>query len=154
MIRYDIKCANGHGFDAWFANSAAFDEQADRGLVSCPICGTVDVTKALMVPGIPAKANRSSASAPEPAPAPPAAGAMMSGPVPQEVQNRLAELRREVEANATDVGADFASEARKIHVGESEPRAIYGQASGDEAKSLIDDGIPVAPLPFFPKRDD
>ncbi|MEM7546290.1 MAG: DUF1178 family protein [Pseudomonadota bacterium] len=153
MIRYDLKCAQGHAFDAWFANSAAFDEQAERGLVACAICGCTDVEKALMVPGI----AKDGARASEPAEAPAASQApapMLSGPVPPEVQAQLAKLRAEVEKTASNVGKNFASEARKMHVGDIEHRAIYGEATHEEAKSLVEDGVPVAPLPFVPRRDD
>ena len=153
MIRYDLKCSEGHVFEAWFASSAAFDEQAERGLVACAICGTTKVEKALMAPRVPAKSNRKAdASAPAPA-SQPDGQPMMSAPVPPEMAEKLAELRKTVEANSDYVGKDFASEARKIHLGESEARSIYGEASGEEAKSLMEDGVPVAPLPFMPKRN-
>lgn len=144
MIRYDLKCAEGHGFEAWFASSSAFDEQADRGLVSCAVCGSADVRKALMAPRVPAKASS----------AEPDAKPMLNAPVQAEVAKRLAELRREVEKSSDYVGKDFASEARRIHLGESEQRSIWGEATKEEAKSLVEDGVPVAPLPPMPKRDD
>ncbi|MEL7463920.1 MAG: DUF1178 family protein [Pseudomonadota bacterium] len=152
MIRYDLKCCEGHVFEAWFASSAAFDEQADRGLVTCAICGTTKVEKALMAPRVPAKSNRRAADAPGPAPQS-NGQPMMSAPVPPEMAEKLSELRKTVEANSDYVGKDFASEARKIHLGETEARSIYGEASGEEAKSLMEDGVPVAPLPFMPKRN-
>lgn len=147
MIRYDLKCSQGHGFEAWFASSSAFEDQAARGLVSCAICGSDDVEKALMAPGVPAKGNAGAAEAPAEKP-------MMSAPVPKEIAEKLAELRRHVEANSDYVGTDFAKEARKMHLGETESRSIYGEASREEAKSLADDGVPVAPLPFIPRRND
>ena len=150
MIRYDLKCAEGHDFEAWFASSAAFEEQAERGLVTCAVCGGDKVGKALMAPRVPRKANAKTAAPPAPSggPAP-----MMSAPVPPEVQEKLAALRKEVEANSDYVGKDFAAEARKIHLGETEARSIYGEASREEAKSLAEDGVPVAPLPFMPRRN-
>lgn len=147
MIRYDLKCSQGHAFEAWFASSSAFDDQAARGLVACAVCGAAEVEKALMAPGVPAKSGRREA---------PQEGGrqMMSTPVPKEVAEKLAELRRHVEATSDYVGRDFAREARKIHLGETEARSIYGEASAEEAKSLAEDGVPVAPLPFLPKRND
>lgn len=144
MIRYDLKCADGHVFEAWFASSAAFDEQAERGLIACAVCGSSKVEKSLMAPRVPKKGNAKDEKAEEP---------MMSAPVPKEIADKLAALRKEVEANSDYVGKDFASEARKIHLGESEARSIWGEASKEDAKSLAEDGVPVAPLPFMPKRD-
>ena len=158
MIRYDLKCTDGHVFEAWFASSTAFEEQAAAGLVGCVICGGTDVEKALMAPRVPRKANARKAETPA-ANHPGAnqdagAGAsMMSAPVPPEVREGLAALRREVEANSDYVGKDFASEARKIHLGETEALSIYGEASREEAKSLAEDGVAVAPLPFMPRRN-
>lgn len=144
MIRYDLKCADGHVFEAWFASSAAFDEQAERGLVACAVCGSPRVEKSLMAPRVPKKGNAKEDKAGKP---------MMSAPVPKEIAEKLAALRREVEANSDYVGKNFASEARKIHLGESEARSIWGEASREDAKSLVEDGVPVAPLPFMPKRN-
>lgn len=144
MIRYDLRCAEGHGFEAWFASSSAYDEQAGRGLVCCAVCGSPKVEKALMAPRVPAKSNRGEASS----------QSMMSAPVNAEIAKRLAALRKEIEANSDYVGKNFASEARRIHLGESEQRSIWGEATTEEAKSLMEDGVPVAPLPPMPKRDD
>lgn len=148
MIRYDLRCAAGHGFEGWFGSSAAFDEQAARGLVSCALCGSTEVEKALMAPGVPARENRR-------APAPSeAARPMLSAPVPPEIAEKLAALRKEIEARSTWVGRSFAAEARAMHLGEAEARPIHGEATGEEAKALIEEGVPVAPLPFLPRRDD
>ena len=147
MIRYDLKCSEGHQFEAWFASSSAFDEQVERGFVSCSICGNAKVEKALMAPRVPVKGNAKAETDAGEKP-------MMSAPIDPEVSEKLAELRRHVEANSDYVGKDFASEARKIHLGETEARSIYGEASGEEAKSLAEDGVPVAPLPFMPRRND
>lgn len=147
MIRYNLKCAEGHQFEAWFGSSSAFDDQAARGLVSCAVCGSIKVEKALMSPGVPAKTNRKTE-------APAATEPMISGPAPAEITEKLAALRREIEKNSNYVGKKFASEARAMHLGDSEPRAIHGEATREEAKSLIEDGVPIAPLPFLPKRDD
>jgi len=150
MIRYDLTCEDGHAFEAWFANSAAYDAQVEAGYVTCAVCGGPKVSKALMAPGIGAKGDDAKQAAPKPE----STGEMMAGPVPEEVQKRLAALRREIERNSDNVGTKFASEARKMHVGDIEPRAIHGEATKEEAKSLIEDGVPIAPLPFMPKRDD
>lgn len=147
MIRYDLKCADGHLFEAWFASSAAFDDQAERGLVSCALCGSTKVEKALMAPRVPAKRGDSAEQPADPR-------AMMASPIDPKVAEKLAELRRHVESNSDYVGGNFASEARKIHLGESEARSIYGEATREEAKSLAEDGVPVAPLPFMPRRND
>lgn len=144
MIKYRLKCDDGHVFEAWFGNAAAYDDQAARGLVSCSICGSQKIEKTLMAPGVPAKGDAKE----------PPAGQMLSGPAPEEVRRKLAELRREIEKNSRYVGRDFAREARAMHVGEIDHAPIHGEASGEEAKSLIEDGVPVAPLPFFPRRDD
>lgn len=137
MIRYDLNCENGHRFDSWFPNSAAFDDQIGRGLVLCPQCGTVKVTKALMAPAVAAGDN---APAPLGTPASPAEAA-------------LQELRKKVETESDYVGSDFADEARRIHLGEAEARGIWGEASKNDAQALHDEGIPVAPLPFMRRND-
>ena len=144
MIRYDLRCAGGHAFEAWFGSAAAYDEQAARGLVSCALCGSPKVEKALMAPGVPLKGNRREAPA-EP---------MLSAPAPAEIVEKLAALRREIEAKSAWVGRRFATEARAMHLGEAEARPIHGEATAEEAKALIKEGVPVAPLPFLPRRDD
>jgi len=144
MIHYDLICDKGHGFDGWFRNSAAYDEQAAKGLVSCSVCGSAKVEKQLMAPGIPTKSNRKD-TAPK---------KMISGPVDPRLavmMEMVREMRRHVEENAENVGDRFAEEARKIHYEEAEHRGIYGQASPDEAKSLIEEGIAVHPLPRLPE---
>ena len=125
MIQFPLACDDGHRFDAWFANSAAYDDQRARGLVTCAICGTVAVDKALMAPTV-----APSGRAPTP----------------------LARLKAEVEAKSDYVGKGFAKEARAIHDGTAPERAIWGEATGADARRLIADGIPVAPLPFIPTR--
>lgn len=154
MIRYDLKCAGGHGFEAWFGSAAAFDDQSARGLVACAICGVKDVEKALMAPGLPTRGNRAAeASASQPAPPKPT-GPMLSAPVPAEIMQKLAALRREIESKSEHVGRRFAAEARAMHLGDAEARPIHGEATGEEAKALLEEGVPVAPLPFLPRRDD
>ncbi|QIE53967.1 DUF1178 family protein [Pikeienuella piscinae] len=150
MIRYQLKCDEGHEFEAWFGSAAAYDDQAERGLVSCAVCGSTRVEKAPMAPALPAKANRAADRAAPEAPTKP----MLSAPVPKEIAEKLSALRREIEKNSSYVGRRFAAEARAMHLGEAENRAIHGEATGDEAKALIEEGVPVAPLPFSLRRDD
>lgn len=134
MIKYALKCRDGHQFDSWFQDSAAFDKLAGSGHLSCAVCGGADVEKAIMAPRVMA-AEADAEAAPLSVPASPAEQAMRR-------------LRDHVEANADNVGANFASEARAIHEGDAPERAIYGEAKLEEAKSLIEDGVPVAPLPW------
>jgi hypothetical protein len=144
MIRYDLICDQGHAFDGWFRDSKGYDEQAARGLVSCSVCGSAKVAKQLMAPGIPAKSNKQDA-APQ---------RMVAGPVDPRLQmmmQMMREVRKQVEANAEYVGDRFADEARKIHYQETEKRGIYGEATADDAKALIEEGIEVHPLPRLPE---
>lgn len=143
MIRYDLICTDGHEFDGWFRDSAAYDSQAKRKLVACPQCGSVKIEKQLMAPGIPAKANRKSDQR----------QAVFTGGDPRQAQllAMMRELRQQVEANADYVGDKFAEEARKIHYEEAERRGIYGEATADDAKALVDEGIAVHPLPRLPE---
>lgn len=155
MIIFDLKCApNGHVFEAWFGSSGDYADQQARGLVACPLCGSAEVGKAVMAPSVGAKGNRSTPTA-----APggsgeesgaPAAPELFSGD-PESVKTMLAAaaaVQRKLLEGSESVGDRFAEEARAIHVGEKERRAIHGRASRAEAESLIEDGIPVAPLPF------
>lgn len=141
MIRYALRCDEGHGFDGWFRSAEGFDAQQAAGLVSCSVCGSTQVEKAPMAPAVPARESVGRETPPHPlsAPASPAEAA-------------LAALRRHVEANSDYVGDRFAAEARAIHEGERPGRPIHGEARPDEARKLIEDGIPVAPLPFRPTR--
>ena len=133
MIRYDLQCARGHGFDGWFRDSKAFDSPAKKGVIACPACGSTQVEKQLMTPGIPAKSN----SKPDPRVA--------------ELMAHMREMRRKVEAEADYVGGRFAEEARRMHYDEAEMRSIYGEATFEEAKALLEEGISVAPLPVLPE---
>lgn len=175
MIRYTLICDQDHRFDSWFASSAAYDGLERAGHLACAVCGSGAVTRTLMAPAVPAKSNTKDAGAgppddrpamPEhaapqntapqhPAPqasSPHASGdAALSAPL-SEAETALAKLRQEVETNSDYVGMSFAAEARKMHDGDAPERAIYGEAKLDDAKKLIEDGIPVAPLPFMPKR--
>jgi hypothetical protein len=144
MIRYDLQCDKEHAFDGWFSDSASYDKQAKRGLVECPLCGSTKVEKQLMVPGIPAKANRRSDMA-----QPMMAGAI--DPRAQMMMQMMREFRKHVSENAENVGDKFAEEARKIHYNEVEKRGIYGNATSDQARELIEEGIEVHPLPRLPE---
>jgi hypothetical protein len=140
MIRYTLKCPEGHGFDSWFATAAAYDRLAAAGHVACPDCGSTRVEKALMAPAVATgeAARRPLSDPPEPGADPRAAA--------------IAALRREIEAKSDYVGLRFAAEARRMHEGAVPERPIHGEARLDEARALLEEGIPVAPLPFLPTR--
>jgi hypothetical protein len=156
MIRYALRCERDHTFESWFQDSAAFDTQVKRKLVDCPVCGSVKIEKAIMAPQIVSKKRREAtvpAQAPAPAPAQPAPKAA-STPLmmaqERDLRAKLKELRDHIVKNADNVGERFPNEARKMHYGEIEHRPIYGEASPDEARSLIDEGVEVSPLPVLP----
>ena len=144
MIRYDLICAEGHEFDGWFSDSDSFDKQLKVGVVECPTCGSIDVQKALMAPGIPAKSNSKNDLQPVMQNSP-------QSPATEMVQ-MIRKLRDHVEQNSEYVGARFADEARKIHYEESESRGIYGEATLQDAQDLKDEGIEVQPLPLLPEE--
>jgi len=134
VIVFDLRCeGQGHVFEAWFGSGADYDDQQARGLVTCPICGGTEVAKAPMAPSVPAKGNQGAA------------------PSPLAVKTMLAELataQKKALEKSEHVGDRFPAEARAIHLGEAEARAIHGRASLADAKSLADEGVPVSPLPF------
>jgi hypothetical protein len=147
MIRYSLRCAASHDFDSWFRSSEAFDALQAAGHIACPICGGADVQKSLMAPAVRPARSAVAASA---EPAVPTSGALSK---PQSaVEQAFAEMRKQVEANSEYVGLNFAAEARRIHDGATPARSIYGEAKPEEARQLIEDGVPVAPLPFMPAR--
>ena len=154
MIRYALRCEGDHNFESWFQDSAAFDTQVKRKLVSCPVCNSVKIEKAIMAPRIAGKKGRETAP-PPPAPAP-ASAATETAPTPllmaqeRELRAKIKELRDHIVKNADNVGERFPNEARKMHYGEIEHRPIYGDASPDEARALIDEGVEVSPLPVLP----
>jgi hypothetical protein len=155
MIRYSLRCERGHGFESWFQSSAAYEQQEKRGLVNCPSCGSAKVERAIMAPQIVSKKGRDIA-APAPAPAPVTeAAAPASTPLlmaqERELRAKLKELRDHIVKNADNVGERFPNEARKMHYGDIEHRPIYGEASPDEARALIDEGVEVSPLPVLPE---
>jgi hypothetical protein len=160
MIRYALNCDNGHGFESWFPSSAAYDSQAKRRLVSCPQCGSVKVQKAIMAPQIARKKGRDRAAEPVAAETPAATPTSEAAPETtatpllmaqeRELRAKLKQLRDHITATADNVGPDFPNEARKMHYGESKHRPIYGEASPEDARALIEEGIEVAPLPVLP----
>lgn len=156
MIRYALKCSAGHPFESWFQSARAFDTLHAAGHVSCPECGSARVEKALMAPQVKASQEAGGDTAAAAPDAHPGNGpATEEGPLgaPHDPrQAALAELRRRVEASSDYVGLGFAAEARRMHLGESPERSIYGEARIEEAKALLDEGVPVTPLPFVPPR--
>ena len=155
MIRYALACAKGHAFESWFPNSAAYDKQVKRKLVTCPSCGSAKVEKAIMAPKLSGTRKRGKASLPvaatdAPAPKTATAPIAMMSPQESELRQKLKELREHLTQNADYVGTKFPEEARKMHYGESDPRSIYGEASLEDAKELHDEGIELHPLPVLP----
>ncbi len=156
MIKYTLVCDKKHEFESWFADSAAFDKQAKRKLVACPVCDSVKVEKAIMAPRVAAKKGRVPIEIPAPAAdapataAPASAPVAMISPIEQEFRAKLKELREQLVKNSDNVGEKFPEEARKMHYGETEHRSIYGVASPDEAKELLEEGIECHPLPVLP----
>ncbi|MCE2491251.1 MAG: DUF1178 family protein [Alphaproteobacteria bacterium] len=137
MILYDVVCSNDHVFEAWFADSEAFDKQRQKGEIACSICGDTEVSKALMAPNISAKKEQSAAQITEAA----------------EAMKFLYKMREHVEENCDYVGNKFAEEARKIHNDEVEKRDIYGEATAEEAAQLREEGVEFGEIPW-PARHD
>ena len=156
MIRYALACSKGHGFESWFRDSASYDEQVARGLVSCPHCGATKVEKQIMSPSV-ARTDRdivavpqpSEAPAPAEAPAAPAPFALM-GEREQAFRALLRAFKDHVKSTAEHVGPRFADEARKMHEGLTDFRAIYGEATPEEAKALAEEGIDAVAIPWLP----
>jgi len=158
VIRYSLICDHGHEFESWFASSAAYDKQAKRGLIDCPLCGSSKVAKAIMAPRLARKDKSMPIVAPAAEAAAPPAQAAAEAPTPvamispqeREFRAKLKELRDHLTANADNVGKKFPEEARKMHYGEIEHRSIYGEASPRDAKELHEEGIEFHPLPVLP----
>jgi hypothetical protein len=154
MIRYNLRCERGHAFESWFQSSSAYESQEKRKLVNCPACGSANVERAIMAPQIVSQKGRDRA-APAPVAAPstdvtaPASTPLMMAQE-RELRIKLRELRDHIVKNADNVGERFPNEARKMHYGDIEHRPIYGEASPDEARSLIEEGVEVSPLPVLP----
>jgi hypothetical protein len=139
MIKYALACTEGHAFESWFPDSAAYEKQRKRGFVVCPECGSTHVDKAIMAPAVVAGVRAASEAGPE----------ILVDDRRRKAREFITAMRREIEANTDDVGARFPQEARAIHFGEAPERAIRGRASLEEVKSLIEDGVGVLPLPMM-----
>jgi len=164
MIHYDLRCTEaGHEFDGWFRDSATFERQAEAGQIQCPVCADRRVVRALMTPAV--ATNRGALPAPtqpeaapsSPAPAPTAASPtpaqMAGGSLPDAMRALLQRMRAEIERNCDYVGPQFADEARRMHRGEIDHRAIYGEATQDDAEALASEGIEVSRIPWVPLSD-
>ncbi len=136
MIRYQLTCKKNHEFEGWFRDSASYDEQAKKGLLACPTCNSKKVTKAPMAPAISKKAELAEAAREA-----------------KQMREWVTQVRKHVEENAEYVGDRFPNEARAIHYGDAEERQIYGEATLEDARELIEEGVPVAPLPGLPRTD-
>lgn len=145
MIRYTLRCDRGHTFDSWFQSGDAFEKLHAAGMVNCAVCGCTDVQKAIMAPQVrPGRAAEAATAAAQPAET---GDKPLSQPA-SPAEQALAELRKRIESASENVGKDFANEARRIHEGEAPKRSIIGEAAAEDARSLVEDGIPVTPLPW------
>ena len=147
MIRYSLKCENDHRFESWFQSGPAFDKLHSAKMVACPTCASTSVEKAIMAPRV--RTARKAAQTPQPDNQQP--DAPLTTPQ-NDVERAITELKSQVEANSEYVGMEFATQARAIHDGDAPERPIYGEAAPEEAQKLLEDGVPVAPLPFTPSR--
>ncbi|SES35176.1 DUF1178 family protein [Rhizobium sp. NFR03] len=138
MIRYALTCDKGHGFEGWFGSSSDFDAQSESGLVTCPVCGTAAVSRALMAPALSTGRRKDKQRG------------LMMDQAQQAAISKIREMVSTIRANAEDVGEKFPEEARKIHYGEADARGLIGRATVEEARALIEEGIDVAPLPILP----
>jgi hypothetical protein len=134
MILFDLRCKDGHGFEAWFRDGAAYDDQVAAGDIACPVCGAAEVSKALMAPAVSSRPKVDAQHA-------------------AEAMRLWRKVQNHIEKNFDHVGPQFAEEARKIHLGETEKRSIYGEATKAEAKELKDEGIDVNQIPWLPRHD-
>lgn len=153
MIRYALVCDEAHEFESWFASAGAYDDQARRGFVTCPYCNSPRVEKAIMAPNI-ARKDRDEAKPPQAPAASPAQDVVLVDEKMAEVRAMVRALREKIMEATTDVGAAFPEEARKIHDGESEARPIRGQASFEEARALIEEGVEIMPIPPSPDEQN
>ncbi|MEC7439213.1 MAG: DUF1178 family protein [Pseudomonadota bacterium] len=164
MIKYQLICDKSHEFEGWFGDSAAFESQQESGLLTCPVCGSADVRRALMAPNLASPKTRKTdlaeqqpSAQPEPQPQPQApmqASAALSPAAARKKQELMSEMRAlqtKIRQECRDVGNDFAEEARKIHYGEVEPEGIYGQATAEEREALDEEGIEIMDMPWLPK---
>lgn len=138
MIQYSLKCENDHAYDSWFQSAEAYDKLCSAGLLSCEVCGSTKVSKAIMAPHVNSPKKRSNLAP--------------SVPEQTDMERAVEDLRTHVESTSEYVGTKFVQEARDIYLGDKPERPIYGEAKPEEAKKLIEDGVPVMPLPFRPKK--
>jgi hypothetical protein len=150
MIRYALACAKGHSFESWFQNSAAYDKQAKRKLVTCPVCGSSKVEKEIMSPRLSGARQREETPVPVSPPSNEKTPVAIVSPQERELRKKLRELREHLTRSSDYVGQKFPEEARKMHYGEIDHRSIYGEASPDEAQKLHEEGIEFHPLPVLP----
>jgi hypothetical protein len=139
VIIFDLRCGEGHVFEAWFGSSGDYDEQKRRGLVACPLCGSADIVKAPMAPAVPPKGSSR------------AGGHELFSGGPDDVKAMLAAaaaMQKRMLESSEGVGDRFADEARAIHLGDAQARPIHGRATREQAQGLVEDGVPIAPLPF------
>ncbi len=134
MIVFDLRCGGGHVFEAWFGSSADYESQRERALISCPVCGDGSIEKAVMAPNVAAKGNQRAGGE--------------SKPDPKALMAALAQAQAKMLEGSKWVGLSFADKARAMHLGETPHAPIHGQTSADEARALIEEGVPVAPLPL------
>jgi hypothetical protein len=148
MIRYALRCAEGHGFESWFRDSDAYEAQLAAGVVACPVCGSARIEKQIMAPAVAVKddAVKGEGARREPAGAP----VVALGEREAALRAMMRQLRREIVENSDDVGERFPEEARRIHYGETDPRSIRGRASAEEAKALHEEGVEFMPIPTLP----
>lgn len=146
MIRYALKCAEGHRFESWFQSAAGYESLRGAGHVACAVCGGTEVEKDLMAPSLGTEGSAPDERRRE-------GDRPLSGAPSGVAEQALVELRKRLEENSDYVGRDFVREARAIHQGEAPDRPIWGEARGEEAKKLLEEGVQVAPLPFLPKRN-
>jgi hypothetical protein len=150
MIKYSLRCERAHGFESWFSDSAGYEKQRKRGLIDCPVCGSTTIDKQIMAPNVRLGSDIEARPPGGASAAPAAPSFVMASEKARQLRAMIRELHAHVAANTEDVGARFAEEARKIHHGEADDRAIRGRASIDEAIELHEEGIGVLPLPPLP----
>ena len=164
LIKYQLICDKSHEFEGWFGDSDAFESQQESGFLTCPVCGSADVRRALMAPNLASPKTRKTdlaeqqpSAQPEPQPQPQApqqASAALPPAAARKMQELMSEMRAlqtKIREECRDVGNDFAEEARKIHYGEVEPEGIYGQATAEEREALDEEGIEIMDMPWLPK---
>jgi hypothetical protein len=162
MIKYALQCDKAHGFESWFPSISSFETQARRGLVECPVCGSVKVEKQIMKPSVRLHGIRPDQKPIESIPAPTSEAAAAEPHIPavladdseaaRKLRAMMREIHQHVQANTEDVGAKFADEARKIHYGDAEERGIRGKATAEQAAELAEEGIAFLPLPPLPEE--